>query len=52
MVIEMKNTLGPYVKRFFISHMARTLHTSHQELVERMKPYDIEVAYDGCEIEI
>jgi len=52
MVIEMKNTLRKYVERFFISHMARTLHTSHYELVERMKPHEIEVAYDGCEIEI
>ena len=52
MVIEMKNTLRKYVERFFISHMARTLHTSHHELVERMKPHGIEVAYDGCEIEI
>lgn len=52
MVVEMKNTLRKYIERFFISHMARTLHTSHHELVERMKPHGIEVAYDGCEIEI
>ena len=52
MVIEMKTTLEKYVKRFFISHMARTLHTSHGELVERMKPHGIEVAFDGCEVEI
>lgn len=52
MVTEMKTTLDPYVKRFLISHMARTLHTSHHELVERMKPHGIEVAYDGCEIEL
>ena len=52
MVIEMKTTLKKYVKRFFISHMARTLHTSHHELGERMKPHGIEVAFDGCEIEI
>ena len=52
MVIEMKTTLEKYVNRFFISHMARTLHTSHGELVERMKPHGIEVAFDGCEVEI
>ena len=50
MVVEMKNSLEQYIKRFFISHMARTLHTSHSELVERMKPHEIEVAFDGCEI--
>lgn len=52
MVIEMKTSLEKYVKRFFISHMARTLHTSHDELVARMKPYAIEVAYDGFEIDL
>ena len=52
MVAEIKLSLEKYVKRFFISHMARTLHTSHGELVERMKPLGIEVAFDGCETEI
>lgn len=52
MVIEMKLSLEKYVRRFFISHMARTLHTSHAELVDDMKKHDIEVAFDGCEIEI
>ncbi len=52
MVVEMKNSLEKHIKRFFISHMARTLHTSHNELVQRMKPHNIEVAFDGCEIEI
>ena len=52
MVLEIKATLNSFVKRWFISHMARTLHTAHEELVERMKPHGIEVAYDGCEIEI
>lgn len=50
MVMELKQSLAPYVGRWFISHMARTLHTSHAELVQRMKPHDIDVAYDGCEI--
>ena len=52
MVIEMKKTLEKYVKRFFVSHMARTLHTSHSELVERLKPHGIEAAFDGREIEL
>ena len=32
--------------------MARTLHTSHRELEERMSPFGIEVAFDGAEIDI
>ena len=52
MVVEMKTTLEKYIKRFCISHMARTLHTSHDKIVDRMKPYGIDVAFDGCEIEI
>ena len=52
MVIEMKKSLETYIKRFCISHMARTLHTSHEELTSYMKNYDIEVAFDGLEIEI
>ena len=52
MVTEIRSSLSEYVKRWFISHMARTLHTSHGELVSRMLPHGIEVAFDGCEIEI
>lgn len=52
MVLEIKDSLQKYVKRWLISHMARTLHTSHNELVESMKPHGIEVAFDGYEIEI
>ena len=52
MVIEMKSALDKYVKRWVISHMARTLHTSHTELSEKMARYNIEVAFDGFEIEI
>lgn len=52
MVIEMQKTLKPFVKRFAISHMARTLHTSQEQLEKRMEPYEILVAYDGLEIEI
>lgn len=52
MVEEMKKTLNPYIDRFMISHMAYTLHTDHETLVERMKPSGIEVAFDGMETEI
>lgn len=52
MVIQMKASLEKYVKRFCISHMARTLHTSHAELAKYMMQYGIEAAYDGYEIEI
>ena len=52
MVVEMKTSLAPYVKRWVISHMARTLHTDHNTLVEDMKPHQIEVAFDGWETEL
>ena len=50
MVKEMKATLDCYVNRWIISHMARTLHTSHAELAEEMTKSGIEVAFDGLEI--
>lgn len=52
MVEEMKLTLQNCSKRFIISHMARTLHTDHVTLSERMKPSAIEVAYDDMRIEV
>ena len=52
MVLEMKNTLAPYIKRFCISHMARTLHESHSLLENQMKEHGVEVAFDGYETEI
>ena len=52
MVREMKTSLEPHIKRFMISHMARTLHTSHGELCENMKKHGIEVAFDGMETEV
>ena len=52
MVLEMKEALSPSVQRFVISHMARTLHGPHGELAEEMRPYGIEVAYDGWETEV
>ena len=47
MIITMAKSLAPHVKRICISHMARTLHTDHATLAERMAQYGVEVAYDG-----
>ena len=51
MIIEIKKSLSNHIKRFCISHMARTLHTDHQSLANEMQKYGIEVAYDGLQIE-
>lgn len=50
MVLEMKKTLLPYIDRFCISHMARTLHDEHKVLTEQMNKSGVEVAFDGMEI--
>lgn len=52
MVLEMQKTLAPHVKRFCISHMARTLHTDHETLVKRMAPHGVLVACDGLTIDV
>lgn len=52
MVLEMKESLTDYIGKFCISHMARTLHTDHKSLCEKMEGHNIIVAYDGLEIEI
>lgn len=52
MVLEIKSSLEPYIKRFCISHIARTLHGTHKELEVQMKPHGIEVAFDGYEVEL
>ena len=52
MVREMVLSLKGHVRRFCISHMARTLHGSHAELAEAMEPFGIEVSFDGYETEI
>lgn len=52
MVLEMKSSLENYIQRFCISHMARTLHNTHEELQAQMKHHGIEVAFDGYETEI
>ena len=52
MVREIAATLRGSVKKFCISHMARTLHTDHKTLSENMEKCGIDTAYDGMEIVI
>ena len=52
MILEMKKTLSAYIGQFCISHMARTLHTDHKTLSEKMQAHRIIAAYDGLETEI
>ena len=52
MVLEMKKSLEKYIGSFCISHMARTLHTDHETLSEKMSRHGVTVAYDGMETEI
>lgn len=52
MVLEMQKTLAPYVGKFCISHMARTLHTDHNTLAQRMEATQILTACDGLKIEV
>lgn len=52
MILEMQKTLSAYIGTFCISHMARTLHTDHKTLTEKMQKYGIITAYDGLETEI
>lgn len=42
---------APDVK-FYVSHMARTLHTDHETLARRLEPLGVTPAYDGMSIEI
>ncbi len=49
MVVEMKKSLEPYVKRFCISHMSKALHEDHHKLKKQMDRYGIETAFDGYE---
>ena len=52
MVLEMQKTLAPYVGRFCISHMARTLHTDHAALSAAMAAHGVVTAYDGLELTV
>ncbi len=38
--------------KYYVSHMARTLHTDHDTLVKTLAPLDVTPAYDGMVIEI
>ena len=38
--------------RYYVSHMARTLHTDHETLVKTLKPLDVTPAYDGFKFEV
>ncbi|NLE13797.1 MAG: MBL fold metallo-hydrolase [Clostridiales bacterium] len=51
MVREMKLTLAPYIERFYISHLARTLHPSHDEVAASLEKDGIGAAYDGLLLE-
>ena len=42
---------APDVK-YYVSHLARTLHTDHEGLVEYLKPRGIVPAYDGFSFEV
>lgn len=50
MVLEIKKTLSPYIKRFCITHMAHTLHSDHKTLSDNMERFGVEVAFDGMKI--
>ncbi len=50
MVEIMCQTLAPYSDQFFVSHMARTLHTDHETLRKRLAPAGIVPAYDDMEV--
>ena len=57
MICEMAETIrsGGMLKengKIVISHMARYAHKSHEELKAYMDKYNIEVAYDGMDMEV
>ena len=45
------NRFAPDIK-YYVTHMARTLHTDHDTLVKTLAPLDVTPAYDGLSIEI
>ncbi len=52
MVVEMTAVLKKYVGRVFISHLSSKHHSTHESLVKQMSEYDVDVAYDGLEIDL
>ena len=45
------NLFAPDVK-YYVSHLARTLHTDHEGLVKYLEPRDVVPAYDGFSFEV
>ena len=45
------NLFAPDVK-YYVSHLARTLHTDHEGLTEYLKPRGVTPAYDGFSFEV
>ncbi|MBQ9152125.1 MAG: MBL fold metallo-hydrolase [Clostridia bacterium] len=45
------NYFAPDVK-FYVSHMARTLHTDHETLVKTLEPLGVTPAYDGFSFKV
>lgn len=52
MVLLLCNFFQEQCDRFYISHMARTLHGDHQSLSDRLAAHHIHVAYDHLVLEI
>ena len=52
MVKEMCAAYSGNCDRFFVSHMARTLHTDHETLTARLAPLGITPAYDDMIVEL
>ena len=52
MVEIMCQTLAPHCSQFYVSHMARTLHTDHETLQKRLAPSGIIPAYDNMEVQL
>ena len=52
MIRIIKSFMKKYIKKFIISHMARTLHDEHSVLAAQMEKEDITAAYDNFIIEI
>jgi hypothetical protein len=45
------NLFAPDVK-YYVSHLARTLHTDHEGLVKYLEPMGVTPAYDGFSFEV
>jgi hypothetical protein len=45
------NLFAPDVK-YYVSHLARTLHTDHESLVKYLEPRGVVPAFDGFSFEV